>query len=163
MLEELALLLNSIYFLREKQVRAVRAIIKTMEFFQSSKYLSQFFHPQSDCQTRWGGHSMWNEFFENPFNIQNLCVGIFLVTPLVVSYFRQFFFDSLREKDKRLKDYLIIILGVLMVGLFLSSCGVLGPTFIDDLKRFHNDYPTIHWFHPRKIFPFHQLSIHICQ
>ena len=80
---------------------------------------------------------MWNEFFENPFNIQNLCVGIFLVTPLVVSYFRQFFFDSLREKDKRLKDYLIIILGVLMVGLFLSSCVVyldVGPSFIDELN-----------------------------
>ena len=33
MLEELALLLNSIYFLREKQVRAVRAIIKAVEFY----------------------------------------------------------------------------------------------------------------------------------
>ena len=65
---------------------------------------------------------MWNEFITLPHNLQNLCVGIFLVTPLVVSYFRQFFFDSLREKDKRLKDYLIIILGVLMVGLFLFSC-----------------------------------------
>ena len=80
---------------------------------------------------------MWNEFFANPFNLQNLCVGIFLVTPILVSYFHQFFFDSLREKDKRLKDYLIIILGVLMVGLFLSSCGVyldVGPSFIDDLN-----------------------------
>ena len=67
---------------------------------------------------------MWNEFVENPFNLQNLCMGIFLVTPLLASYFHQFFFGSLREKDKRLKDYLIIILGVLMVGLFLFSCGV---------------------------------------
>ena len=85
---------------------------------------------------------MWNEFFENPFNIQNLCMGIFLVTPLVASYFHQFFFDSLREKDKRLKDYLIIILGVLMVGLFLFSCGAyntMGTSFIDDLK--HGDGP----------------------
>jgi len=30
---------------------------------------------------------------------------------------------SLLEKDKRLKDYLIITLGVLMVNLFLYSCG----------------------------------------
>ena len=72
---------------------------------------------------------MWNEFFENPFNIQNLCVGIFLVTSFVAcnSYRNnetgvQLFVNSLREKDKRLKDYLIIILGVLMVGLFLFSC-----------------------------------------
>ena len=72
---------------------------------------------------------MWNEFFENPFNLQNLCMGIFIVTLLVASYSYwnnetgvQLFFHSLREKDKRLKDYLIIILGVLMVGLFLFSC-----------------------------------------
>ena len=81
---------------------------------------------------------MWNEFFANPFNIQNLCMGIFLVTPLVVSYFRQFFFDSLREKDKRLKDYLIIILGVLMVGLFLFSCGAyttLGEGILSTLNN----------------------------
>ena len=80
---------------------------------------------------------MWNEFFENPFNLQNLCVGICIVTSLVASYFYQFFFNSLREKDKRLKDYLIIILGVLMVGLFLSSCVVyldVGPSFIDELN-----------------------------
>ena len=71
---------------------------------------------------------MWNEFFANPFNIQNLCVGIFLVTSFVAcnSYWNketgvQLFVNSLREKDKRLKDYLIIILGVLMVGLFLFS------------------------------------------
>ena len=64
---------------------------------------------------------MWNEFFTDPFNIQNLCMGILIVTPLLASYFHQFFFNSLREKDKRLKDYLIIILGVLMVGLFLFS------------------------------------------
>ena len=87
---------------------------------------------------------MWNEFFENPFNLQNLCMGILIVTSLVASYSYwnnetgvQLFFNSLREKDKRLKDYLIIILGVLMVGLFLSSCGVyldVGPSFIDDLN-----------------------------
>ena len=35
----------------------------------------------------------------------------------------QLFVNSLREKDKRRKGYLIIILGVLMVGLFLFSCG----------------------------------------
>ena len=94
---------------------------------------------------------MWNEFITLPHNLQNLCVGIFLVTSFVAcnSYWNnetgvQLFVNSLREKDKRRKDYLIIILGVLVVGLFLSSCGVLGPTFIDDLKRFHNDYPTIH-------------------
>ena len=73
---------------------------------------------------------MWNEFFENPFNLQNLCMGILIVTSLVASYSYwnnetgvQLFVNSLREKDKRLKDYLIIILGVLMVGLFLFSCG----------------------------------------
>ena len=73
---------------------------------------------------------MWNEFVENPFNLQNLYFGICIVTSLVVSYSYwnnetgvQLFFNSLREKDKRLKDYLIIILGVLMVGLFLFSCG----------------------------------------
>ena len=65
---------------------------------------------------------MWNEFVENPFNLQNLCMGICIVISLVASYFYQFFFNSFREKDKRLKDYLIIILGVLMVGLFLFSC-----------------------------------------
>ena len=94
---------------------------------------------------------MWNGFFANPFNLQNLCMGICIVILIVVcgSYWNnetgvELFVNSLREKDKRRKDYLIIILGVLVVGLFLSSCGVLGPTFIDDLKRFHNDYPTIH-------------------
>ena len=81
---------------------------------------------------------MWNEFITLPHNLQNLCVGIFLVTPLVVSYFRQFFFDSLREKDKRLKDYLIIILGVLMVGLFLFSCG----SYIGTLPENDPDAPA---------------------
>ena len=66
---------------------------------------------------------MWNEFITLPHNLQNLCVGICIVTSLVASYFYQFFFNSLREKDKRLKDYLIITLGVLMVNLFLYSCG----------------------------------------
>ena len=73
---------------------------------------------------------MWNEFFENPFNLQNLCMGICIVTSFVAcnSYWNnetgvQLFVNSLREKDKRRKDYLIIILGVLMVGLFLFSCG----------------------------------------
>ena len=81
---------------------------------------------------------MWNEFFENPFNLQNLCMGIFLVTPLLASYFHQFFFDSLREKDKRLKDYLIIILGVLMVGLFLFSRG----SYIGTLPENDPDAPA---------------------
>ena len=73
---------------------------------------------------------MWNEFFENPFNLQNLYFGICIVILIVASYSYwnnetgvQLFVNSLREKDKRLKDYLIIILGVLMVGLFLFSCG----------------------------------------
>ena len=73
---------------------------------------------------------MWNEFFENPFNLQNLYFGICIVILIVTcnSYWNketgvQLFVNSLREKDKRRKDYLIIILGVLMVGLFLSSCG----------------------------------------
>ena len=94
---------------------------------------------------------MWNEFFENPFNLQNLYFGICIVILIVVcgSYWNnetgvELFVNSLREKDKRRKDYLIIILGVLVVGLFLSSCGVLAPTFIDDLKRIHNDHPRIH-------------------
>ena len=94
---------------------------------------------------------MWNEFITLPHNLQNLCVGIFFVTSVVACYsYRinetgvQLFVNSLREKDKRRKDYLIIILGVLVVGLFLSSCGVLAPTFIDDLKRIHNDHPRIH-------------------
>ena len=71
---------------------------------------------------------MWNEFFANPFNLQNLCMGICIVTSFVAcnSYWNnetgvQLFVNSLREKDKRRKDYLIIILGVLMVGLFLFS------------------------------------------
>ena len=81
---------------------------------------------------------MWNEFFENPFNLQNLCVGICIVTSLVASYFYQFFFNSLREKDKRLKDYLIIILGVLMVGLFLFSCGAYFNTMSEGVDP---DYP----------------------
>ena len=73
---------------------------------------------------------MWNGFFANPFNLQNLCMGICIVILIVVcgSYWNnetgvELFVNSLREKDKRRKDYLIIILGVLMVGLFLSSCG----------------------------------------
>ena len=72
---------------------------------------------------------MWNEFFTDPFNLQNLYLGICIVTSFVAcnSYWNnetgvQLFVNSLREKDKRLKDYLIIILGVLMVGLFLFSC-----------------------------------------
>ena len=88
---------------------------------------------------------MWNEFITLPHNLQNLCVGIFFVTAFVAcnSYRNnetgvQLFVNSLREKDKRRKDYLIIILGVLMVGLFLSSCGAyntMGTSFIDDLKH----------------------------
>ena len=87
---------------------------------------------------------MWNEFFANPFNIQNLCMGICIVILIVASYSYwnnetgvQLFVNSLREKDKRRKDYLIIILGVLLVGLFLFSCCAyldVGPSFIDDLN-----------------------------
>ena len=68
---------------------------------------------------------MWNEFFENPFNLRNLYLGICIVILIMCNNETgvQLFVNSLREKDKRLKDYLIIILGVLMVGLFLSSCG----------------------------------------
>ena len=92
---------------------------------------------------------MWNEFLANPFNLQNLYFGICIVTSFVAcnSYWNnetgvQLFVNSLREKDKRFKDYLIIILGVLMVGLFLFSCGAyntMGTSFIDDLK--HGDGP----------------------
>ena len=92
---------------------------------------------------------MWNEFITLPHNLQNLCVGIFFVTSFVAcnSYRNnetgvQLFVNSLREKDKRRKDYLIIILGVLVVGLFLFSCGTyntMGTSFIDDLK--HGDGP----------------------
>ena len=88
---------------------------------------------------------MWNGFFANPFNLQNLCMGICIVILIVVcgSYWNnetgvELFVNSLREKDKRRKDYLIIILGVLMAGLFLFSCGSyldVGPSFIDDLKH----------------------------
>ena len=80
---------------------------------------------------------MWNEFFTDPFNLRNLYLGICIVMLFVASYNEtgvQLFVNSLREKDKRRKDYLIIILGVLVVGLFLFSCGVLGPTFIDDFN-----------------------------
>ena len=68
---------------------------------------------------------MWNEFFENPFNLRNLYLGICIVILIVINNETgvQLFVNSLREKDKRRKDYLIIILGVLMVGLFLFSCG----------------------------------------
>ena len=92
---------------------------------------------------------MWNEFITLPHNLQNLFVAIFFVTAFVAcnSYRNnetgvQLFVNSLREKDKRRKDYLIIILGVLMVGLFLFSCGTyntMGTSFIDDLK--HGDGP----------------------
>ena len=82
---------------------------------------------------------MWNEFFENPFNLRNLYLGICIVILIAINNETgvQLFVNSLREKDKRLKDYLIIILGVLMVGLFLFSCGAyldVGPSFIDDLN-----------------------------
>ena len=73
---------------------------------------------------------MWNEFITLPHNLRNLYLGICIVMLLVAynSYWNketgvQLFVNSLREKDKRRKDYLIIILGVLMVGLFLFSCG----------------------------------------
>ena len=67
---------------------------------------------------------MWNEFFTDPFNLQNLYLGICIVILIVCNNETgvQLLVNSLREKDKRLKDYLIIILGVLMVGLFLFSC-----------------------------------------
>ena len=88
---------------------------------------------------------MWNEFVENPFNLQNLCMGICIVTSFVAcnSYWNnetgvQLFVNSLREKDKRLKDYLIIILGVLMVGLFLFSCG----SYIGTLPENDPDAPA---------------------
>ena len=83
---------------------------------------------------------MWNEFFENPFNLQNLYFGICIVILIVASYSYwnnetgvQLFVNSLREKDKRRKDYLIIILGVLMVGLFLFSCGVYFNTMGEEV------------------------------
>ena len=82
---------------------------------------------------------MWNEFFENPFNLRNLYLGICIVILIAINNETgvQLFVNSLREKDKRRKDYLIIILGVLMAGLFLFSCGAyldVGPSFIDDLN-----------------------------
>ena len=83
---------------------------------------------------------MWNEFVENPFNLQYLYLGICIVILIVASYsYRnnetgvELFVNSLREKDKRLKDYLIIILGVLMVGLFLFSCGVYFNTMGEEV------------------------------
>ena len=58
--------------------------------------------------------------------MQNLYSGICTVILIVGASFniigREIVF-SLLEKDKRLKDYLIITLGVLMVNLFLYSCG----------------------------------------
>jgi len=82
---------------------------------------------------------MWNEFFTDPFNLRNLYLGICIVILIVCNNETgvQLLVNSLREKDKRRKDYLIIILGVLMVGLFLSSCVVyldVGPSFIDELN-----------------------------
>ena len=83
---------------------------------------------------------MWNEFFTDPFNLRNLYLGICIVILIVCNNETgvQLLVNSLREKDKRRKDYLIIILGVLMAGLFLFSCGSyldVGPSFIDDLKH----------------------------
>ena len=68
---------------------------------------------------------MWNEFFTDPFNLRNLYLGICIVMLIMCNNETgvQLFVNSLREKDKRLKDYLIITLGVLMVNLFLYSCG----------------------------------------
>ena len=88
---------------------------------------------------------MWNEFFTDPFNLRNLYLGICIVMLLVAynSYWNketgvQLFVNSLREKDKRRKDYLIIILGVLMVGLFLFSCGTYFNTMGEGVDP---DYP----------------------
>ena len=82
---------------------------------------------------------MWNEFFTDPFNLRNLYLGICIVILIAINNETgvQLLVNSLREKDKRRKDYLIIILGVLMAGLFLFSCGSyldVGPSFIDDLN-----------------------------
>ena len=69
---------------------------------------------------------MWSEFTENPFNLQNLYLGINITLIFLVCYFNQSitaFFDSCKKDNKRLKDYLIIITGILLVGLFLYCCG----------------------------------------
>ena len=68
---------------------------------------------------------MWSQFVENPFNLQNLYLGIIVILLIIVGYFHrtvQVFFYSLREKEKRLKDYLIITLGILWLVVFLYSC-----------------------------------------
>ena len=83
---------------------------------------------------------MWNEFFTDPFNLRNLYLGICIVILIAINNETgvQLFVNSLREKDKRRKDYLIIILGVLMVGLFLFSCGAyttLGEGILSTLNN----------------------------
>ncbi len=84
---------------------------------------------------------MWNEFTENSFNLQYLYFGICTVILILLTCFNRIvlvFFYSLLEKDKRLKNYLITILGVLMVGLFLFSCG----SYIGTLPENDPDAPA---------------------
>ena len=84
---------------------------------------------------------MWNEFVDNSFNLQYLYLGICTVILIVGAYFNRIgseFVFSLLKKNKTIKDYLIIILGVLMVGLFLFSCGAyttLGEGILSTLNN----------------------------
>ena len=84
---------------------------------------------------------MWSEFTENPFNLQNLYLGTCITLVFLIGYFHRTtheFFYSLLKKDKRMKDYLIITLGVLVVGLFLYSCG----SYMGTLPETDPDDPT---------------------
>ena len=93
------------------------------------------------------GHSMWNEFVENSFNLQYLYFGISVILLVIAAYCTNRFdllnklLDHLMlsgrfewwnllffKQNKQPKDYLIISLVILWLGLFLFSCGVYQST-----------------------------------
>ena len=85
---------------------------------------------------------MWSEFFESSLHLQRylylgICIVILILATCFNSIGRELFY-SLLEKNKTIKDYLIIILGVLMVGLFLFSCG----SYIGTLPENDPDSPA---------------------
>jgi len=85
---------------------------------------------------------MWSEFFESSLRLQRylylgICIVILILATCFNSIGRELFY-SLLEKNQTIKDYLIIILGVLMVGLFLFSCG----SYIGSLPENDPDAPA---------------------
>ncbi|MBP98138.1 hypothetical protein CMK18_19475 [Candidatus Poribacteria bacterium] len=59
-------------------------------------------------------HNIWSELVENLFNLQNLYLRVIVTLLIPIGYFNHTFerFFIVYGKNKRFKDYLIIIMGI---------------------------------------------------